>query len=265
MPTLRALAPRWKALLVLTLLVLSAGFATAEVYVMYSTERADGEPGLSLEDITLTFHGDPARTRLKAQALGPMKRYLSAQLTPEALTPDEQRDLDRLVAWSDAGAPEAEYWDPVEKAKRPGPILSLLNAHGCTGCHSAEGKKSDAPLDSYAGISRFTHPDEGMDVGQLLRSSHTHLLGMGFLFVLLGVAVASTEAPRWLRGVLVVGGLASVLCDVGGWWAVKYLGGVASPLVAYGGGWMGLCFVTSVIVVLFDLLWRRGTASRAPG
>ena len=108
MPTLSSLSLPWKLLITLFLIVLSSGFVVSELYLMHTTEMADGKPGMSLDDITFTFYGDKTRTRLKSQALGPMKKYFSSEEEPEKLTADEQADMQKLIAWNDAGAPEAE-------------------------------------------------------------------------------------------------------------------------------------------------------------
>ena len=258
MPTLSSLTLPWKLLITMFLIVLSSGFVVSELYLMHTTEMADGKPGLSLDDITITFYGNPdkTQTRLKTQALGPMKKYFSSDKDPEKLNNEEQADLKTLLAWNDAGAPELEYWDKKEKEKKPGPIYTILDKH-CMDCHSKGNEKSDAPFETYAGISKFTKPDTGMDSGRLLMLSHVHLLGMGMMFVLAGAAVALSSFPVWLRCALIVGGLSSILFDIFGWWGVKWYGPSLSPVVMLGGMLMAASFAGSVLVSLYDLWIRK--------
>ncbi len=258
MPTLPSLPLPWKLLISMFLIVLSSGFVVSELYLMHTTEMADGKAGMSLDDITLTFYGNPdkTQTRLKTQALGPMKKYFSADEEPTKLTEEEKADLDRLIAWNDKGAPESEYWDVKEKAKKPGEIFGILDKH-CIDCHSPTGKKKESPFDKYSGVAKFTKPDEGMDKGRLLMLSHVHLLGMGMMFLLAGSFVAASVWPTWIRALVIVGGLGSVLVDIFGWWGVKLGGPSFSPVVMFGGVLMGGCFAAAVFIAFFDMWIRK--------
>ena len=256
MPTLPGLSLPWKLLISMFLIVLSSGFVVSELYLMHTTEMADGKEGMSLDDITLTFHGGQGKTRLKTQALGAMKKYFSAEEEPTKLTADEKADLDKVVEWNDKGAPENEYWDLTEKEKKPGPIFSIMEKH-CFDCHSPEGKKKDIPFNTFSGVKKFTKPDTGMDTGRLLMLSHVHLLGMGMMFLLAGAFVAASVWPAWIRAVVIVGGLGSVLIDIFGWWGVKLGGASYSPVVMFGGVLMGGCFAAAVFIAFFDLWIRK--------
>jgi hypothetical protein len=249
----------WKLLITFFLIVLSSGFVVSELYLMHTTEMADGKPGMSMDDITLTFYGSKTETRFKLQALGPMKKYFSEQ-EDDKLTADEQADLDKVIAWNDAGAPEEQFWDKKEKAKAPGPISKILDHH-CTDCHGENGKKRDVSFETYSGVAKFTKPNPGMDRGRLLMLSHVHLLGMGMMFLLVGAAVAASVWPVWIRCALIVGGLSSILLDIFGWWTVKFWGPAFSPVVMVGGILMAVSFGASVFVALYDLWLRRGDKS----
>jgi hypothetical protein len=250
------------------LLVLAAGFVVSEVYVAL-TLSASGIDIVGFRAIVATYHGDRSTTRLKKKALGSMQRYFSAFEDPRRLAPDEQADLDRIVSWSDAGAAEAEYWNPIARRSSPGPILSVLRRRGCLDCHSPTattiGHKRDSPLDTYAAIRRFTQPDQGMDPARLLLISHVHLLGMGMLFLLSGAAVVATRWPPRLRAALAVSGPLSVLATTGGFWAVKYGGPPFALLVLIGGVGMAFAFLGSVLAALLDLWLPQGAeASSTP-
>ena len=263
MPSLHTLDLPWKLLLTCFLLVLSSGFVVSELYLMHTTEMADGQAGMSLDDITYTFHGNKTMTTLRKQVLGSMKKYFSSEHNPGKLTAEEQADLDRVLAWNDRGAPEKEYWDLElkDKDKNPMAVINLLFNHGCLDCHSPDatmkGNKKNSPLDRFERISKFTKPDAGMDKGRLLMLSHVHLLGMGMMFLLAGAAVAASSWPVWLRCLLIVGGLASVPLDIFGWWGVKYGGAAYSPVVMISGILMAACFGISVLAVLIDLWIRK--------
>lgn len=262
MLSLKTLDLPWKLLLTCFLLVLTSGFIVSELYLMHTTEMADGQPGMSLDDISYTFYGNKTKTTLRKQILGPMKKYFSATQDQNLLTPQEQIDLEQVLVWNDQGAPESLYWDLAqkEKDKNPRAIVNLLFNHGCLDCHAPDatmkGNKKTSPLDTYEHISKFTRPDTGMDKGRLLMLSHVHLLGMGMMFLLSGAALAASSWPAWFRSLVIVGGLSSVPLDIFGWWGVKYGGPAFSPLVMLSGILMAVCFGASVIAVLFDV-WKR--------
>jgi hypothetical protein len=265
-PPLHRLDLPARLLVTSALSVLTAGFVVSELFVAQTLRTTGG--GLGLRAIGTTFHGDRTTTRLKKMALGSMKRYFSSFEDARRLEPEEQADLDRLLAWSDAGAPESDYWDSSERRRKPGPILRLLQRHGCLDCHSATattiGNKKDSPLDSYAEVRRFTEPDHGMDQRRLLMLSHVHLLGMGFLFLLLGAAVAASGWPARARAALIVSGPLAVLLTVGGWWLVKAEGPLYAPVVLIGGTLMTLTFGAAVTAVLVDLWSQRSRPRSEP-
>ena len=254
-----------KLLVTLFLAVLSCGFGVAHLYLQFTMARASGEERWlpSLRDITLYFHGERSRTRLKHMVTGPMKEYFSADNTPERLSPEEQADLDAVLAWNDRGAPEAEYWNP-QKHDEHRQISEILFRRGCLDCHVREAAaaeaKPDSPLDTYPGISRFVRPDTGMDPGRLLMLSHVHLLGMALMFLGVGAALSATRWAAWLRASLICGCFASILLDIGGWWAVKYGGAGYAWTVLAGGLLMGVLFGWSVLATGWDM-WRKKSRS----
>jgi len=248
----------WKLLITCFLIVLSSGFAVAELYLMHSTEMQDGKKGMSMDDITIQFHGSPVPAMI-TKVHGSMKKYFAESGDEKDLTPDDLKDIEKVVAWVEKGAREDEYWNAEEK--RSGPIGKIFNNHGCYDCHAADatmkGNKKDSPLDTYAGVTKFTKPNTGIDKGRLLSLSHIHLLGMGMMFVLAGAAVALSSWSRNIKCVLIVGGLGSILIDIFGWWAVKWWGAPFSPVVMAGGILMAATFGGSVFVALYDMWLKR--------
>jgi hypothetical protein len=251
------------------LIVLSCGFGTAHLYLQFMTEMADGKPGLGLDDITYTYHGNPQNTTFKKKVNGSMKKYFSEVEDDKQLTPEEIADIEAVLAWNDAGAKEEGYWDPQlkEKDKNKKSVYRILDNRGCYNCHAPDstmkGNKKDSPLDTFASISKYTKPDTGMPVSRLLSLMHIHLLGMGMMITLVSTAVAFTAWPKWLRCAIIVAGLSSVLFDVLGWSAVKFGGPAFSPLVMLGGGLMAASFGGSVALSLYDLWIRKSSTPPA--
>lgn len=270
MTTLREFDLPRKILITMFLVVLSCGFFVAHLYLHFTMAGVAGEEKFmpSPQDITVHFYGDRTKTRFKTMSLGSMKRYFmdDSDRKPIELKPEEQAKLDAIIAWNDAGAPEAGYWDPKLKVKTSDPklVFTILSDRGCYDCHSpdAGGKvaKRDSPLDSFKGISRFTKGDTGMDKGRLLMLSHVHLLGMAMMFLGAGAALVFSSWSARLRGALVFGGFLSILLDIGGWWAVKYGGSAWAWSVIAGGSLMGAAFGLTVLAVLYDMWRRKSTA-----
>lgn len=252
----------WKLLVSSFLIVLTSGFVMSELYLKHTTEMADGKPGLSLDDITIQFHGSDA-PKLKQQVLGPMKKFFTESQDIDALKPDELADIDTIVAWVEKGAPREEFQsDDKELNKKT--ISHILNMRGCIDCHAKDatmkGNKHDSPLETYDEVYKFAQKNPKpvpIDKGRLLSLSHIHLLGMGMMFMLLGIVVACTRWPVWIRAFLIVGGHFSILLDIFGWWGVREFGAPASPVVMASGALMGLTFVASVAGSFYDLWIRK--------
>lgn len=269
MKPLHALELPFKLLISGFLIVLSSGFAVGELYLQHTTSMADGKPGLSMDDVTFTFHGDETKTTLKKQILGPMRKYFAEGGVEKNIKPEDIADIDAVIKWNDNGHPEEGYWNLSEqdKTKDKKAVFKILDNHNCYDCHSADatmkGNKKDSPLDTFAGVSKFLKPDTGMDKGRLLSISHVHLLGMGMMFLLVGAAVGLTLFSRRVRSVLIVAGLASVLLDIFGWWFVKWFGAPLAPMVMFSGALMPLVFFIDVVLCFYDM-WIRNVAHLEP-
>ena len=100
-----------KVLLTMFLVVLSAGFLVAHLYLHHTMAQAGGGKSWipSSKEVAKYFYGNPDSSRLTSQVLGPMKKYFSQNDDSDHLDAAEQADLDALLAWEKAGAPADEY------------------------------------------------------------------------------------------------------------------------------------------------------------
>ena len=164
------------------LLVLSLGLLMAGGQILLTHGMADGKPGLSLQDIQYSYYGNRSGSKLEAMLKGQMK----------AMAPDEVRF--QLIQWAHDGAPSADW---------PGKIQPLVQTH-CGGCHNGQSALPNfLQLETLRQAAAFDH---GETYTQLTRSSHIHLFGIAFIFLLIGgtytpvalLAIGGTDARQLL-------------------------------------------------------------------
>ncbi len=78
-----------------TLLAIGMGYMFALIYVYTSDAGRDGNPGLSVEDIKISYGGTSEGTRLESALKGPMSAMLSTN------------DLADIMSWINNGAEKA--------------------------------------------------------------------------------------------------------------------------------------------------------------
>ena len=96
-----------------TLLAIGMGYLFGLIYVYSSHAGRDGNPGLSVEDIMITYSGSSEGTKLEAALQGPMSAMVS------------EGDRTQIVSWVKSGAAKAEYENTIQ------PII----AGNCLDCH----------------------------------------------------------------------------------------------------------------------------------
>lgn len=218
--------------LAITVFVMALGlgytFALLNIYVHYS--RADGDAGLSAQDIIVTFHGSDQQSLLEAKILtGSMRDFVPDSvpaLEKKENLPPQGAALYRgkIVSWVKNGASQEEYNNVIA------PILQ----EGCVGCHGPRGIMASFPLTTYEEVRVFVNVNRGKSLSSLVQSSHTHLIAMSMMFFLLAVLFCLTGAPNWLKSLVVPLPFVGVIFDVGGWWLTKVAPFFAYPMMAAG-------------------------------
>jgi len=95
------------------LLVLGMGYMFAMLYVFAAHSGADGKPGLSVDDIKITYSGSSETTQLESALQGPMSNMLP------------QKDLATIFDWIRDGADKKTYTSSIE----------AIVADNCLACH----------------------------------------------------------------------------------------------------------------------------------
>ncbi|MEG9326975.1 hypothetical protein V6B16_03435 [Salinimicrobium catena] len=93
---------------------------------------------------------------------------------------------------------------------------------------------------------------------EMLTIIHTHILSMSFIFFLLGGIVLLTKLPKGFKFILILEPFFSILATFGGiyfvWKGVEWV----KYLVLVSGILMTAIFITSVVIVLYQLLFKKG-------
>jgi len=213
-----------------TLLVIGMGYMFGLIYV-YSTDAGrDGKPGLSVDDIIISYSGSSEGTKLEAALQGPMSSMLAAS------------DAAEIVKWIRSGAEKETYETTVQ------PIV----AQNCLDCHDG-GNPHLSNLDGYDNISVVVAQDTGASVHTLVRVSHIHLFGMTFIFFIMGFIFSHAFIrPVWLKSLVVLIPFLCIAADVSSWYFTKLYAGFAW-VVMVAGGLMALSFAIMWFTSMYQM------------
>jgi len=231
--TLGRLDPALRALFTGYLVIMGLGLMMSFAQILFTHGMADGELGLSKDDIVYSYYGNREGSRLEAKLQGSMK-----------LMADEQTRA-QLVAWVRDGSPR-EAWDNDIQQKV---------AANCVRCHGVIPGIPD--YRTYEGILPVVQIDEGATVPALARVSHIHLFGIAFIFFFIGgIFSLATGIPMWLRATAVALPYVFLGVDVFSWWATKYVPEMAFLTMIGGGGYAA----SAAFMILTSLwqMWRPG-------
>lgn len=183
------------------LLAIGLGLLMAGVQIMLTHGMADGKPGLSVDDIVYSYHGnhDGANaSKLESKLYGSMKDN----------APPEVRLA--MLKWAHAGAPEAEWESGIK------PQVEMY----CGPCHA--NMAGLANITDKAVMDQMTKRDEGQSFATLTRVSHIHLFGVSFIFFFVGwIFTYATGVSPVTKAVLIFTPFGFLIADVISWWLTK--------------------------------------------
>jgi hypothetical protein len=166
-----------------------------------------------------------------------------------ALRQERDGELDSVLAWIAAGAPEAAYSQdrfvlPDNLSNQPitGDYLvsdaaghpaqpravklkSILDDR-CVRCHDPEKQGEKAarfPLNSYDNLKPHVEKAStgGMPMAQLAETTHLHLLSFAMLYSLTGLVVSLSSFPIWLRCIVAPWPLVVQMLEISCWWLAR--------------------------------------------
>jgi len=196
-----------------TLLVIGMGYMFGLIYVYAQDAGRDGKPGISVEDIVISYSGSSEGTKLEAALQGPMSSMLAAS------------DTATVVSWIRSGADKADYETTIQ------PIVDA----NCLDCHNGSNPHL-SNLDGFDNISAVVEQDTGASLHTLVRVSHIHLFGMTFIFFIMGFIFSHAFIrPVWLKSLVVFLPFVCIAADVSSWYFTKLYSGFAWVVLISGG------------------------------
>lgn len=213
------------------LLTIGLGYLAALANLYYTHQGLDGKPGLSIEDVVISYHGSTTQTRLGTAIKGIMKSNLKYPT-----------DSDVIMKWIHAGADEAGYNEKIA------PILN----RDCIICHSPSLNPSLPDLTSYDGVSKVARGDGGASIPTLVRVSHIHLFGIAFILFFIGRIFLLCEINIYVKRIAVVIPFAAMLIDILSWFITK-----STPSFAYvvviSGALMGISMGMQILLSIYQM------------
>jgi hypothetical protein len=220
-----------KIAITLFLLIAGLGYLLGFLNILLTYSPVDQKPGLSIDDVRISFRGTRQGTRLEKSIDGSMKQYFASM-----------GELAKVKAWLAAGSSPADF-ETVAK-----PVFDS----SCTSCHSSEAAVAGVVLASYEEVKPFLAQDTGKPISRLVSLSHTHVLATLPVIFILAFIFSFTRFPEKLKAPLMAFSFLAIVLDIGSWWLAKASGPLAA-LVLVGGVSLALSFLFLIVASLWDM------------
>ncbi len=212
------------------LLTIGLGYLAALANLYYTHQGRDGKAGLSIDDVTIHYHGSKEQTRLGNAITGIMEPNLK-----------HKSDKDIILDWIQAGAEEPEYNEKIA------PILN----RDCIICHTPIINPALPDLTNYAGVAEVAHSG-GASIPALIRVSHIHLFGIAFILFFIGKIFILCDINIHVKRIAVVIPFAAMLLDVLSWFITKSIPSFSYVVVA-SGALMGLSMGLQILLSVYQM------------
>lgn len=196
------------------LLVIGVGILMSIIQILLTHGMADGEFGVSKDDIVYSYHGNRNSSKLEVKLNGSMSDKAS------------EKDKTILVKWARDGA-SLEEWKTVE------PIFEA----NCVQWHSAIPELPS--FTEYESSAEVAKTDMGASVDSLIRVSHIHLFGIAFIFIFVGfIFTLAVGFNPIVKAVIIVIPFLFILIDISSWWVTSIYPAFAWATIIGGFGYM---------------------------
>ena len=213
------------------LCIVAIGYLMALVQILFTHGMADGQFGLSVDDIVYSYYGKRSGSVIENKLNGSM----------QAMAPEEERL--KIINWVRKGADEDVFNADIR------PIIDLR----CIACHSATSGMSLPDFTQFENIMKRAETDSGISFSSLARVSHIHLFGIAFIFMFVGLIFSlAAGVPPALKASAIVMPYIFLFVDIASWWLTK-LSPHFAWLVIISGGMMALSFVFMWTVSMYEM------------
>jgi hypothetical protein len=221
-----------KALFSGYLTVVAIGYLMALVQIQFTHGMADGEMGLSVDDIVYSYYGKRSGSVLEAKLNGSMK----------LMAPEEDRL--KIINWVHKGADEESFNEMG--------IRQIMDT-SCVMCHNASSGLPIPDFTKFENIAKKAETDTGATFSSLTRVSHIHLFGIAFVFMFVGLIFSlAAGVPRVLKTAVIVMPYVFLIVDIASWWLTK-LNPYFAWLVILGGSAMAVSFAFMWTVSMYEM------------
>ena len=213
------------------LCTVGVGYLFALIQILFTHGMADGEFGLSVDDIVYSYYGNRSGTALEQKLNGSMKDK----------APDQER-FD-IMQWSRDGGELDEYASSGVK--------NIIETR-CVMCHN-EHASGIPDFTKFDKLKSYTKQDEGATFESLTRVSHIHLFGISFIFMFVGIIYSFAETPSVLYKCIAIGmPYTFLLTDILSWWLTK-IHPMFAWLVILAGMGMGISFMFMWVISILEM------------
>ena len=213
------------------LTIVAIGYLMAVVQILFTHGMADGQFGLSVDDIVYSYYGKRSGSVIENKLNGSMK----------TMAPEEERL--KIINWIRKGADEDAFNADIR------PIIESR----CIVCHSESSGMHLPDFTKFENILKRAETDSGASFSSLARVSHIHLFGIAFIFMFVGLIFSlAAGVPPILKASVITMPYIFLLVDIASWWLTK-LSPHFAWLVIIGGGMMALSFAFMLIVSMYEM------------
>jgi len=217
-----------------TLLAIGMGYMFALIYVYASDAGRDGEPGLSVNDIIISYSGSSEGSKLESALQGPMSSML----------PESERV--KVITWVKSGAVKSAYESEIQ------PII----AQNCLDCHDGSNPHL-TNLDGWDNMQAVIAQDTGTPINTLVRVSHIHLFGITFIFFIVGFIFSHAWVrPAWFKSAVMFLPFLCIAADVSSWYFTKLYHGFAW-VVLFAGAGMAMSFAVMWFTSMYQMWFYK--------
>ncbi|HPF41700.1 MAG TPA: hypothetical protein P5081_21030 [Phycisphaerae bacterium] len=255
-----------RVMLTAFLVMIGGGYLFAIANIYHQHQMADGEAGLTLNDLRAAYAGLTIRRTSETTIPSRMLTMLRTSMREYV---DDDAEFSTLEGWlkdggTQAGLTQGEKRDTPERAM----ILNCMRCHATSSGTEISKKAPFGPDEftvDYEEIKPLVASETSVDsdivnvppqltIPRLVLVTHAHMLAIPVFTLIVGGLFAGARFPRGLGSWITPLPMLALVMDFSGWWLARGAP-AAIYLIAAAGAIFGVAFGLQLIVVLVDL-WR---------